>query len=887
MPWRLRDRLKKGGEATLTARPVGKFIALLALLVIVMCGSAQTPIDEKEEPKPPKVRTDLPLLPPLETLARRAVPPLGELLLEAERISHPAMRELLRRLGHPHDRLILRDGKVLRIAPLPRPLEMEKSPQLKVQVVDATGQMESQRSLLREEVARAEYFETFAVQEVVQLAREAGKLQPPLPASQVLELGDLVLGQVRAFHREAVRQGWRKEGWEELDAQLQKQERQIRLQRLSALQQEERWEEARQWADRLLALYPGDAEMVSQFRQLVETTADRAIARGDFAAVRRALDRLRHRLPGTTSPNIERFQRVLQERADFHLKQAQKFQEAQDMVSAWLAGAEAARLLPQWERVQLFQRQILRQYPFLIVGVPELPRSTWPGDALSLPEQMAVALLYEWLLEPRQPPLTWSGYWSSPGLVPFRDRGGWMLFLPAMPVQGTNGAAGRPLRVQDIRFSLEYAGQPTQSYYDPRWDKRLAEWHWEEGAGWLRLERSLLARDGLQLLHAPLLIAPSSEGGPAANARPHSAQSPLNGTGPYMLVQSSETEWVFRVRPGWVRSHVPDGPVLREIRFRRYRDVRQAHEDLECGAVHMVVGLTAWEADRFADLSHVRTVCLARQEAAPSGVAFTPRVAMLAFHRRHPIIANVELRRAISAAIDRESLVRQFYRGRDPTTYRISGGPVPIASWAYAPEYSPVTRSPYRPALARELFQRLRLTLPPGKVKTAPELLPKPLVLWVVAEAGPGVAVAYALAEQLAEYGVKIQVHAVSPRELFEAWKKSDPPYDALLWVAEYPHEGVTPFRWLSPAPPGQAWPDPFALADEPTIAQLRQQFLHTDDPSVLRSTLHQLHRYLVEQAWVVPLWEVDSFVAVRQGLQVGRFHPLWVLHHVENWSWN
>ncbi|MCS7167251.1 MAG: ABC transporter substrate-binding protein [Gemmatales bacterium] len=868
--------------------------ASIVLAMVSLSALAQTPVDEKEEAKPPKVRTDLPILPPLETLAKAAVSPLGELLLEAERIQHPAVRDLLRRLGYPHDRVVLRDGKTLRVAPLPRRFETDKLPQLKVQVVDATGQVEAQRSLLREEVQRVDYYEVFAIQEALQLAQEANQLKPAMTRSQALQVVDFIIEQVRTFHTEALRQGLRGEGWDEIRQRLEKQERQIRVERLQVLQQEERFDEAVQWADRLLSLYPGDAEMVAQFRQLIETTSDRALARGDFAAVRRALDRLRTRLPGTTSPAIERFQRVLQERADFHLKQAQKLQESGDLVAAWLAGAEAARLLPNWERVQLFQRQLLREYPLLIIGVPDLPQSISPAQAWHLPEQIAVALTYEWLVEPRQPPLILQGYWSSPGFSPYRDRGGWRLALTGGTLLAGDPTGERPVQAQDIRFSLEYAGLPQHGYYDPRWDRRWTQWTLRhDSAGFLILERAMPPVDPLSLLNVPILVAGGQRVNDSSDATKSNATSNISqdllGTGPYMLVERTDNEWVFRARPGWSRPHAPDGPSLREIRLRRYRDARQAHEDLECGAFHLVVGLTARDADLFSNIPHARTVCLARQEAALTGFPFTPRVAWLGFNRRRPVVASQDLRQAISVALDRDSLLRNFLRGRDPTTYRVSGGPIPLASWAYHPDYSPIIRSPYRPALARELFQKVRAKVSPNEAssKTGSQAPLTSLITWVVADDSLSQPLVQALADQLATHGVKLDIRRVTPQELWAAWLKSDVPYDALLWITEYPHEGITPFRWLSPAPPGQTWPDPFGLAEDPVIAQLRQRYLQAEDFTSLRATLHQLHAYLVEQAWVVPLWEVDSFVACWQSLRVGRFHPLWAVHHAEIWSWN
>jgi hypothetical protein len=327
-----------------------------------------------------------------------------------------------------------------------------------------------------------------------------------------------------------------------------------------------------------------------------------------------------------------------------------------DWVSAWLAGAEAARLAPNWERVQLFQRQLLRRYPFLIVAVPQLPHTTWPPLAMTLSDQMAVSLLYEWLIEPRQPPLTSAGYWSSPGFAPFRQRGSWFFNWPSYPLLFATSSGERLARWQDVQFSLHCAGDPQLLLYEPLWDKRWSTWHTVElSTGQWQVQMPLSWGDPMRLFYLPLLPATDENSSHPGDSGKQLPAPFVAGTGPYVLAERSDNQWVFRARPGWVRPHAQEGPLLREIRFRRYADVRQAHEDLECGAVHLVVGLTARDADTFANIPHARIVCLPRQEVAPGGIAFSPRVAMLAFHRRRPTVQSALLRQAISVALDRQN----------------------------------------------------------------------------------------------------------------------------------------------------------------------------------------------------------------------------------------
>ena len=85
----------------------------------------------------------------------------------------------------------------------------------------------------------------------------------------------------------------------------------------------------------------------------------------------------------------------------------------------------------------------------------------------------------------------------------------------------------------------------------------------------------------------------------------------------------------------------------------------------------------------------------------------------LVFNMRHPILRNVEVRRAINEALDREALVRDGLRGQGTP----ADGPVWPHHWAYSRRRQPFT---FDPAAARTRLDAAGFVLKPSPERGVP-----------------------------------------------------------------------------------------------------------------------------------------------------------------------
>jgi dipeptide transport system substrate-binding protein len=236
-------------------------------------------------------------------------------------------------------------------------------------------------------------------------------------------------------------------------------------------------------------------------------------------------------------------------------------------------------------------------------------------------------------------------------------------------------------------------------------------------------------------------------------------------------------------------------------------------------------------------------------------------------------LQNENLRRAIGLAIDREGILTACFRGEHKEFHRALNGPYPPGSWAYNPNLPP---DPYKQALAKSLAVkareavvgsvRLELKYPDGDpdVKAACELI----------------------AKQVAEVDkdIKIELVARDPHQLRQDVEQKHE-YD----LAYYHHDFADQSFWL--------WPlfDPRATEtgglnylgyrdDAPLEALFRRAMGHRDPREVRRLT-HEIHLRVHDLMPFIPLWQLDSHIAVRRNLAVGTFDPLQVFADVDRWT--
>lgn len=219
---------------------------------------------------------------------------------------------------------------------------------------------------------------------------------------------------------------------------------------------------------------------------------------------------------------------------------------------------------------------------------------------------------------------------------------------------------------------------------------------------------------------------------------------PDTGTGPFKLLRRS--------------------PVVETVRFEQY------HGGLSpLGGVKIIPYDThraAWaallrgEVDVVQEVNRDAVEFLAGSSTVQTYSSIQPFYVPLVFNLNHPLLKNVEVRRAISEAIDRREIVERAMRGRG----RVADGPIWPDHWAYDTPYRPHL---YDPAAAKARLDAAGFPQPRGG--NSGELRSRfTLKCLVYAEDPQFDRIALLLQRQLFDIGVNLQLE-LTPLERLTA----------------------------------------------------------------------------------------------------------------------
>jgi peptide/nickel transport system substrate-binding protein len=150
-------------------------------------------------------------------------------------------------------------------------------------------------------------------------------------------------------------------------------------------------------------------------------------------------------------------------------------------------------------------------------------------------------------------------------------------------------------------------------------------------------------------------------------------------------------------------------PVVEVRRFEQYHGGRSA-----IGGVRIVTYDThraAWaallrgEVDVVQEVTRDSVEFMEHSSNVKTYSSLQPFYVYLAFNHRHPVMQHVEVRRALSQALDRQDIIDRAMRGLG----RVSEGPIWPFHWAYTPL---TTRYTYEPQEARRRLDQAGFTLP-------------------------------------------------------------------------------------------------------------------------------------------------------------------------------
>jgi ABC-type transport system substrate-binding protein len=531
----------------------------------------------------------------------------------------------------------------------------------------------------------------------------------------------------------------------------------------------------------------------------------------------------------------------------------------------------------------------------LYVGVSKLPDLMSPATAATDAEKWAAELMFEGLLQ------------AVPDADVIRYRPQLAEGLPAVTPLGRSFTLPRTVRwardggevmdARDVRGTLDLLRKPG---YRERWCSDGLDVFEEidriEDPFRLRLayRRGVLeplGRATFKVIPARYLM----EQGKGADD-PEFAKNPF-GTGPFRY-EGREQEGlgrecaVFRANPQYGQRPGKFGlPWIREVRFFVPTQSSLA-KDVTGGQLHLYPDAPPELVPRFredAGLKDVMRVAVANTNR---------RVHILAVNHRQTPLQNDHLRQGLSAAINREAILRELYRnGPDEKAHAALTGPFPLKSWATPP--SARDTSLYKPGAGALIAEglggqrvKLRLTFltdDPRNAKICQKIKAQ---------------VEEASADKAGRPGVEIDPVGLTAQAFREkVYVEHD--YDLALTTFDYRDDLYSLAGLLDPEAAGRdgrnflgylATGTNPAEADRRLRRKIEEARQYRDFTKQVKELTHDVHHLFNQRVPFVPLWQLDRYMVVHKDLRLyfddpateakaEQFDPAVIFTGVEMWK--
>ncbi|HVA48393.1 MAG TPA: ABC transporter substrate-binding protein [Pirellulales bacterium] len=494
-------------------------------------------------------------------------------------------------------------------------------------------------------------------------------------------------------------------------------------------------------------------------------------------------------------------------------------------------------------------------YPTLHCAYAELPTTWLPHNARLPVERQAAELLYSRLVRPVAGD---AGY--EPQLAvefPLALAKGRSFELPhAPPAKWSDYSEQQPhlVTAADVAWTIRLLGREAMPGFSPAWSQALA------GAGPAGADDPFtlsirLARDHwdpLSFMHFAILPKHRFPQGGTQQEWQAFDEQPL-GSGPYRRAEHNDQ--MVRFVAG---SDVPARPAIREITF-HVLSPDEAVLQLYEKRLQLVADLPA---------------ALVKQVKERGGRVVTlhpPSVWFLAPNFRHPAMQSQDLRLALAHAIDRKAILDAVFRpsGGESDHAELTG-PFPHDCWAYdadVPAFDGQQASP----LADEAKRKLG-NLPPLKL--------------VYRASEPGAEQACRqMAAQVGKVGIELELTGLSAAEFFPRVLDLHD-FDLVYWRHDFSDQTFWLGGLLDPDPRSQARGGPNFLGYTPDASVnefFRDLALHKRFVDLQR-TMHKFHAHVARTAIVIPLWQLDTYLAIDDALAGVELSPLTLFGDVANW---
>jgi peptide/nickel transport system substrate-binding protein len=832
---------------------------------------------DDDDPMPAKPRPKL--QPPPEPQAQTSI-------LEAMNATkNPDLKAFLRKLLKPHDRITVRgigeSATTYAVEPLARYYSGEQ-PRFEhgyVEVFTYDAEWKLAKSSTRlEKALSAQPYEEFVLDSVDSFLKTDLDRLPPtnsryLARADMLTAAETVLAATDRFHASARASGKRVgEEWNDVGQRLHKRLFEVQLDRLDTFVRAGDWDGASAYARTLADAYREPKERTEIAAPLVKMIGEALNVNADEEHLRESRKRLgfvAEMFPGTEA--VQRVADNLRRHAENYRRIAEERRKAGNLQGAKDYLELANSIYPNLPGLADEIAKLDKDHPTLRVGVRELPVNMIPGQATTDADLRAVELLYEGLVKLRVESDVGQRYepalaGGTPRLVP--------LGREFRIARGATWSDGNPVTVGDVKETLRAMRQERWPGYSPVWNGMIED---AEGGGdsfrlSLRLSQGYL--DPLSLMTFKVLSAGRAQAVVGA-VLPRDAK-PL-GSGPYQYEgMTTVKDWkaaVFLASPGYESREGKLGlPRIREIDFVRITSPTEAVKALRDGDIDLLLDLSARDAadiERPRDNSFVVSKPMANR-----------RVYFLAVNHRIGPLKGKEspLRQALALAIDREKILDTNYRVEKGKPHHSLNGPFPAGSWPCDPDHVPADlhNASGAKTLARRAVEQaggpIKLTLlyPEGDpaTKAALEQL------------------CHGVNEELRSDDkqlVELQLQELAPEKLRE---RVEAAHDYQLAYYHYDHPSDA--YWLGPLFDIRATDingsNYLGYIDSELSARLVDA-KNRRDFSAVQERMRLVHRRLAQEMPLIPLWQLDTFIAYRKGLKPTAVDPLLIFNDVERWT--
>ena len=692
----------------------------LALFVVLAAGVGfAAPPEEEEDPFkpapkapgiPPGKADDTKMPPgakdkdegnPFEPAAPGSAPPadgadaaagvtrLPDIAREAVAATHPVFQAFYGQFPVAFDRITIGTRSPYRAVPFPLVWGKDKYPKtFGVAVLDkADAAAEPQEVALRR-VKGIEHFEAIVLAEVDKLLALPTAQAPP-PIADRLAVAEKTLVATYFYHDTAREQTRRRgKSWDVIKDAVYGKLAAVRVQRLQLAADAKQYDRVTELSAKYAQLYTGRPDVLEQViaARLAEGVSLAASDRtADLEKARGLLADYESRFPAGKAAAVATIRKLLADRARAMMDDASRVADANKGEARNLL-ATVEKIDPDNGRVRAMRQELKLGYPVLIVGARSLPVLMSPARARTDAEKQAVELMFEGLMEAVPDDL--AGVRFSPVLAaarPVVDGGvrdvrlvgaaGWTQdgtgALTAADVAGTI----RLLRLSPTTWAADPAAWLADPGLDPA-DPSKVRVRFQVGHPDPRTALTL------KLLPATWLLSQTKRADDEAFAR-----RPF-GTGPFRLGPPNDKppaangplpDVVFVANPAYARRPGLGGrPVIKEVRFTDLAAMPDPATEFKTGRLHVLTDVPTADLAAYAADNNLRG-------AVKTVTALDPRrVHVMAVNHRRPPLQSVELRRALTHAVDRAKILTEVFRAplKPDEFHKAMAGPFPPGAWA-------------------------------------------------------------------------------------------------------------------------------------------------------------------------------------------------------------